>query len=84
MKMLSPILVPFCNLPYSDLVPGQTYAQVYLILIAHFLNFQLSQAFDRNIGISFTSVPESRVAPPGDRVFFNCKTNVGKGTNKIS
>lgn len=79
MKMLSPILVPFCNLPYSDLVPGKTYAQVYLILIAHFLNFQLSQAFDRNIGISFTSVPESRVAPPGDRVFFNCKTNVGKG-----
>ena len=78
MKMLSPILVPSCNLPYSDLLPGQTFAQVYLILIAHFLKFQLSQAFDRNIGISFTSVPESRVAPPGDRVFLTAKQMLEK------
>ena len=30
-------------------------------------------------GMKFTRVPESRVVPPGDRVFFNCKTNIGKG-----
>jgi hypothetical protein len=30
-------------------------------------------------GIFFTKVPESLVVPPGDRVFFNCKTNIGKG-----
>ena len=52
-------------------------------------------SINRNIGIVFSSLPESRclliniqcsifmcffrVAPPGDRVFFDCKTNIGKG-----
>lgn len=70
---------PTTTVPYPDRLPGPTFAQLYLIVFAHLITFQFSQAFDRNIGISFTSVPESRVAPPGDRVFFNCKTNVGKG-----
>ena len=48
-----------------------------------FLTIQTSLAVDRNIGIEFTSVPESRVAPPGDWVFFNCKTNLGKGKANI-
>ena len=36
-------------------------------------------ALHSNPGITFTQSPESRVAPPGDWVFFNCKTNIGKG-----
>ena len=79
MKMSNPTTVPLPNMPYSSRLPGPNLAQLYLIVFAHLVTFQVSQAFDRNIGISFTSVPESRVAPPGDRVFFNCKTNVGKG-----
>ena len=53
----------------------QIIAQSYLILTL----LRGGEAIDRNIGITFTSVPESRVAPPGDWVFFNCKTNLGKG-----
>ena len=51
------------------------FAQTYLMLIL----LRRGETIDRNIGIEFTSVPESRVAPPGDWVFFNCKTNLGKG-----
>lgn len=35
------------------------------------------------IGIRFTREPESRVVPPGDRVFFNCRTNTGQGRTFI-
>ena len=38
-----------------------------------------SNSIDRNIGIQFTDVPESSVVPPGDLVFFACKTDLGKG-----
>ena len=47
---------------------------VFLLLVSSSI-----LALDRNIGISFIHYPESRTAPPGDRVFFTCKTNIGKG-----
>ncbi|XP_023345081.1 interference hedgehog [Eurytemora carolleeae] len=33
---------------------------------------------DYVMSIRFTREPESRVVPPGDRVFFNCRTNTGQ------
>ena len=55
-----------------------------LLMLLSLLNIRTIQSINRNIGIEFTSVPESRVAPPGDWVFFNCKTNLGKGKVNIS
>ncbi|XP_023348919.1 uncharacterized protein LOC111717658, partial [Eurytemora carolleeae] len=58
------------NVPYSKLI-----AQ-FLLLSLH--NFPSCQPLDTDIGIRFTREPESRVVPPGDRVFFNCRTNTGQ------
>ena len=47
------------------------------IIISSLINTTFS--IDRNIGIEFTDVPESSVVPPGDLVFFACRTDLGKG-----
>ena len=50
------------------------------VLITSLIN--ATNSIDRNIGIQFTDVPESSVVPPGDLVFFACKTDLGKGMIK--
>ena len=68
--------------PYSSVAPTMRLPQVaqsYLIMLIIMLTIKTSQSVDRNIGIDFTIVPESRVAPPKDTVYFRCKTNLGPG-----
>ena len=50
-----------------------------LITVLIISSLSSSLGIDKNIGIEFTEVPESRVAPPGDWVFFPCKSNIGRG-----
>jgi len=73
-------IVPSLVLPYRfryspRILP--TLAQTTLVILCTNVVF-LAEALNRNIGIAFTNLPESRIAPPGDRVFFNCETNIGK------
>ena len=63
-------------LPYNSQPIAQTHIMLLLLLIT---GVPPSQSIDRNIGIQFTAAPESSVVPPGDLVFFACKTNIGKG-----
>jgi len=68
-------IVPYICYPSSI----SKFAQKYLkLLILITILIQSSQSIDRNFGIQFTDVPESSVVPPGDLVFFACKTNIGK------
>ena len=69
--------VPYCSVP--SVMKLSQVAQSYLILLILLLSIRTSQSVDRNIGIDFTIVPESRVAPPKDTVYFRCKTNLGPG-----
>jgi len=62
------------NVPYRKL-----FAQNLVRLFALLLVLSECDSLETEIGIRLTRVPESRVVPPGDRVFFNCKTNIGKG-----
>ena len=55
------------------------FAQFYVFILTLFGCSELSSCIDSNIGMKFTEVPESTVVPPGDLVFFSCKTNLGKG-----
>ena len=70
-------LVPYSSMPPIMKLPEV--AQSYLIVLILLLTTRTSQSVDRNIGIDFTIVPESRVAPPKDTVYFRCKTNLGPG-----
>ena len=68
------MMVPYkMNLPYLTKV-----AQFYLLILFITNSIPTVICIDKNIGIKFTEVPQSSVVPPGDTVFFLCKTNVGK------
>ena len=69
--------VPYTSVPPIMKLPQV--AQSYLILLILLLTIRTSHSVERNIGIDFTIVPESRVAPPKDTVYFRCKTNLGPG-----
>ena len=68
-------------LPYNSQPIAQTHIMLPLLLLI--TGVPPSQSIDRNIGIQFTAAPESSVVPPGDLVFFACKTNIGKGEKII-
>ena len=69
------------SLPYNSQPIAQTHIMLPLLLLI--TGVPPSQSIDRNIGIQFTAAPESSVVPPGDLVFFACKTNIGKGEKII-
>lgn len=63
-----------------NLVPNlKPIAQCFLFLYCLSFCAVNIYAVETEVGIKFMRAPESRVVPPGDRVFFNCKTNIGKG-----
>ena len=66
------------SLPYNSQPIAQTHIMLPLLLLV-ITGVPPSHSIDRNIGIQFTAAPESSVVPPGDLVFFACKTNIGKG-----
>lgn len=63
-----------------NLVPNsKLIAQCSIFLYFVLCCMHKTYAVETEVGIKFLRAPESRVVPPGDRVFFNCKTNIGKG-----
>lgn len=63
-----------CWNSWSLSTPSTRHLPLLLLIIV----ISRTSSLSTDIGIFFTKVPESRVVPPGDRVFFNCKTNIGK------
>ena len=75
------IPVPYSLSVFNITLLMLKYAQTKYLVLSIIITSLItaSNSIDRNIGIQFTDVPESSVVPPGDLVFFACKTDLGKG-----
>ena len=75
------IPVPYFSSMFNKILPMLKHVHTKNIIITIIFTSLINAAYsiDRNIGIQFTDVPESSVVPPGDLVFFACKTDLGKG-----
>ena len=75
------IPVPYFFSLFNKNLPMLKHVHNKYLIISIIITSLINTAFsiDRNIGIQFTDVPESSVVPPGDLVFFACRTDLGKG-----
>ena len=80
------IPVPYFFPMFNKILPMLNHVQTKNIIITIIITSLINAAYsiDRNIGIQFTDVPESSVVPPGDLVFFACKTDLGKGMKETN
>ena len=80
------IPVPYFSSMFNKILPMLKHVQTKNIIITIIITSLINAAYsiDRNIGIQFTDVPESSVVPPGDLVFFACKTDLGKGMKETN
>ena len=78
------IPVPYFFSMFNKILPMLKHVHTKYLIISIIITSLINTTFsiDRNIGIQFTDVPESSVVPPGDLVFFACKTDLGKGMSK--